>query len=340
MDILAGQGNKSLGHQEIDDDWVFTLKRIPVSKRWFGFSIRVYLFLLKNYSSYDWIMIPREKKNILLILFSFFLRFGLYRNQKTRLFSYNHPFFGNKFSDGFEAKLLRFFYKWYDKTIFYTKASRDKALEKGLISQEKAGWANNTLDSHEIEKYYQFEYPDFENPAMLYIGRLIESKKIDVFFDYYHALNNKIIKSGKYLSVDIVGDGPLRSDVLKHSQENRNIRYHGTVNDQKSLSQIFRRASFVFIPGLSGLSINHAFLYGRPYVTMVSNGHGPEIDYLKHDTNGFILSGTFEENLNLLLALLTDKMKLKGMCKEAYSTGKSLSIDHWCDQVCRSLDIK
>ena len=50
-----------------------------------------------------------------------------------------------------------------------------------------------------------------------------------------------------------------------------------------------KKASLVFVPGLSGLSINHAFAYGRPYATFSAERHGPEINYLINGVNGFII---------------------------------------------------
>ena len=80
--------------------------------------------------------------------------------------------------------------------------------------------------------------------------------------------------------------------------------------------------SAVFVPGLSGLSVNHAFAYGRPYITKDLPGHGPEISHLIDGKNGYLLKNTFLKNVEKIVKLLVDYELLSTFCKNAKQTGK------------------
>ena len=91
----------------------------------------------------------------------------------------------------------------------------------------------------------------------------------------------------------------------------------------------------VFIPGHSGLSINHAFSYGRPYFTIETDGHGPEIAYIETGINGFLLGSNKTKNLYMIEKyLLNDNSKL---CLNAFNKGNELSIENWCERFYSSL---
>ena len=79
------------------------------------------------------------------------------------------------------------------------------------------------------------------------------------------------------------------------------INWHGTLIDEADIAPIMKNASLVFIPGHSGLSVNHAFSYGRPYITLQGPSHAPELEYLDENKNGFVLDGNdFEANINTI----------------------------------------
>ena len=90
-----------------------------------------------------------------------------------------------------------------------------------------------------------------------------------------------------------------------------------------------KRASIIFVPGLSGLSINHAFAYGRPYATCNSERHGPEISHLKNGINGFIIG----DNFKIIEDFLYNRKKIEEFCYSANKTSKEISIDFWLNEL-------
>jgi len=327
LTLLTGSGRVGKGDIEINEDWGFEQIKSGVPKSKFGLSSIVRKLIYKEYSNYDWILIPAEKKNLLLLYFLIFLRLF---SKKMKLISYNHPVL--KSGSGKITKtdifITKLFYSKLDRVIFYTKEACELAINKKYIHPNKAFWANNTVDDIEISKYYVFTLPPKIKISILYIGRLIPSKRVEDLVDYFKELDEL---RPDFFELHIIGDGPDSSKINDFGMNN--IFCHGTIVDEKEIAPIMKNASCVFVPGLSGLSINHAFAYGRPYITFQSNFHGPEISYLETNVNGLILSNDKKENISVLMNLLTNSNEIDIFCKSAFEKGKQLSVMKWVEQM-------
>ncbi len=338
LTVIAGEGRLGKGDLHLAGNWEFKEVAVNVSKAKFGFSSEVRKVLKDNFNDFDWILIPREKKNLVLIIYATFLRRKARKEGAyVKLISYNHPVLKSKGARStlIDKILTRFFYKLYDRIIFYSESSRNRCVNEGLIPSNKAFWANNTIDTLEVKKHYEFSYPDPTHPTLLYIGRLIPSKKIDVCIEYYFDLKEIFSGDGLSLKLIIIGDGPDAYQVKEAIKKDASIEWYGAVVDEKEISKLMKRATVVFIPGLSGLSINHAFSYGRPYFTFAGLNHGPEIDYLKNEINGILLGSSKERNIETIRQTLLQKDK--NVFDNAYESGKELSVENWKKQFLASL---
>lgn len=328
--LITGSGREGKGDLEIEGNWNFKLIKTNISKNKFGIASKVRKLIFIEFSKQDWVLIPAEKKNLILLYFLISLRFF---SKKTKLVSYNHPFLKSGVGKITKIDLFitKLFYRKLDRVIFYTKEACEIAINSKLIQSNKAFWANNTVDDIEISKYYEFSLPPKNSISILYIGRLIPSKRIGDLIDYFKVLDKK--KPGLF-ELNIIGDGPDASIIqdLKMS----NIYCHGSIIDEKEIAPFMKNASCIFVPGLSGLSINHAFAYGRPYITFQSNFHGPEIAYLDKNKNGLVLEKGKEENIEMLLDLLLNSDKIDSFCINAYEKGKQLSVKNWVEQMCQN----
>lgn len=330
--VLSGAGREKMGDKELQSDWNFEQISLSVSKRDFGKSKLVKEKLKAVFSEFDWVMIPAEKKNILLFLYARKLR---KKNNSTRLFSYNHPIFksGNGKITHLDKVLTKFYFKRLDRIVFYTERSQQWAIQNKLVSADKAFWANNTIDTIEIRKHYNYQLPPENELNLLFIGRLISSKRIPDLIRYFSVLKNKCPN----LKLDIIGDGPENTLIEAATKSDSDISWHGTIIDEAKIAPIMKKASLVFIPGHSGLSINHAFAYGRPYITLQGPSHAPELDYIDEGENGYVLDGDFESNVNTITSLLLNRNLLEQFCNEAKLKGDYLSVENWAKQMKRSL---
>lgn len=329
LSVLSGSGREGAGDEELEGDWSFQTVRVNVPKRKFGLSKAVRKALKANFKNFDWILIPAEKKNLPLFIYALYLR---KRYKGTKLFSYNHQFTKPKKGNvkKFDLFITRFIFNNLDRVIFYTEDICNKAIESKLVAPNKAFWANNTIDSVEVDKYYDFVLPPKKPVTILFIGRLIPIKRIGDLIVFFEKLCEKY--KDKFV-LEIIGDGP-QSQIVKDAQaKHDNIIWHGTLVDEAKIAPIMKNASLVFIPGLAGLSINHAFAYGRPYATFEADRHGPEISYLEHGKNGFIL----ENDTTIVEEFLNNERKIDDFCKFAYETSKSLSVNRWLEQILSAL---
>jgi len=334
LTILSGSGRQGMGDSEIEDEWAFNHIKKSVSKKEFGSSKLIRQFLKQNFKSYDWVLIPAEKKNIVLFIYALKLRL---LNKKAKLISYNHPILksGNGTVSILDRIMTKFYYLFFDRIIFYTEASYKLALSQNLITKEKAYWANNTIDTDEVKKYYQFKSPDFSYKSIVFIGRMIPSKRIDLLITYFETLQAKL--PNENLKLEVIGDGPEMSLLNEAMKLNQAIISHGILVDEAKIAPIMERAIFVFIPGHSGLSVNHAFSYGRPYITLEGSSHAPEIDYIKHGINGYIFKESFKKHIDIITELITDQNKVNAFCESAHETGEYLSVQKWVQQIKSSL---
>ncbi|WP_298900409.1 glycosyltransferase family 4 protein [uncultured Psychroserpens sp.] len=337
LTILAGTGRQGQGDLDLDENWNFNYQKLMVSKAKFGGSKEVRAYIRKHLSAFDWILIPAEKKNLLLFMFS--MRLRKRRKSNVKLFSYNHPLLKSKRGrfKAIDRELSKFFYKHLDAVVFYTEASYHLAIEENLVDPKKAYWANNTIDTKEIDTFYSFVLPPKDKLILLFIGRLIPSKRVDYFLEYTAQLETKLKQE---IFIEIIGDGPERHHVETALKQRKNVTWHGAVVDEQIISPIMSRSSLIFMPGLSGLSINHALAYGRPYATLEAERHGPEISYLKHNHNGFILPENVDQANAILVPFLSSQEQIKKFCEQAKKDNETVSIDLWIKKMKSNLLIQ
>lgn len=332
LTILSGSGRDNMGDQELDENWSFNQIKLNISKMEFGKSKLVRQYLKSMFNDFDWILVPAEKKNLSLFLYAMKHR---KENTKFRLFSYNHAQLKSKndLYGFFDHRLTKFYNKNLDRIIYYSEEACNQAIQKCLVEPEKAFWANNTVDNTQIEKYYSFQLPPEEQKTILFIGRLVPSKRIVDVIMYF----NKLKPEFQNLKLEIIGDGPEQHIVKDAIKKDTNIIWHGTLVDEALIAPIMKRSTFIFVPGLSGLSINHAFAYGRPYITLRADMHGPEISYLEDGENGYILTGNFHKDIPVVSSILEDRTKLLQFCNCAKVKGQELSVQKWVKQIKSSL---
>jgi len=100
---------------------------------------------------------------------------------------------------------------------------------------------------------------------------------------------------------------------LERLIKNDNILYLGPIHDPKDvqISKIFKMSDIFCIPGDVGLGLNQAFYWGLPVVTEAGL-QPPEINYLRHGRNGYIVpENDVDELRNKILLLLHDKNLLR-----------------------------
>lgn len=202
--------------------------------------------------------------------------------------------------------------------LLYDAERGEKFISWG-VPREKVFIAWNSIDMSEIESLRHDFTPD--RHRILYIGRLIREKKVDLairaFAKAAGRLNEQII-------LTIIGDGPEKQALIDLATDlgiSHHVEFAGAMYDQKPLSELFNTALISVSPGGIGLSCMHSFGYGVPVVVADNEPHGPEFSAIRDRYNGRIFhSGDVEGFADIIVSILTDFSELSNMSRNAVET--------------------
>lgn len=215
-------------------------------------------------------------------------------NRNYKIVAWTHGYYrGNR--NGFKAKTLERALKRADGILFFSEDMIEYYKNKGF-DEEKMFYTDNTLNTDKISaikdslseseiKGLRNKYRLNNRKVIIFVGRIIKSKRLNI-----------LLKAMKWLKENcaeipflfIIGDGPQKnilkneySDILKN-----NISWEGKIIQENKIAPYFKLAEISVMPGKTGLSVNHSFAYGVPYITTDSDIHAPEIILLKEGVNG------------------------------------------------------
>lgn len=191
-----------------------------------------------------------------------------------------------------------------DVLLCYTDVIAEQ-LENALDGSQRVFVARNALDTRILDQQFhvlskegkiqvraRLELPN--KPTILYLGRLIESKRVDSMIRAVATLND----FGAVAT--IIGDGP-EMDNLKRLAASLgvSVTFTGALHDMAESAPFIYSADVLAIPGPVGLAVNHAFAFGVPIVTPVASGpgrlHGPEGSYIESGINGVLATDAAPE---------------------------------------------
>jgi glycosyltransferase involved in cell wall biosynthesis len=188
----------------------------------------------------------------------------------------------------FRNLLFNYMMWLHDGLILY---SADLLKNVPKRERHKAFPANNTLNfedfpvvkesKEEIKRQLAIPF----GKVVLFAGRMgVEGgrKRVDHLIEIFRDVE------GRDVGLVIVGSG-MKAE-WKARMNPKTTVYLGEIHDPSNyqISRIFKMSDVCAIPGHVGLSLNQAFYFGLPVVTE-EGLHPPEIGYLKHGRNGFIV---------------------------------------------------
>lgn len=157
---------------------------------------------------------------------------------------------------------------------------------------------------------------------LVYVGRIEEIKNPI----WVVKVVERLRKQDLPVRAVFVGDG----QILPHLQEvvkslpydTRNaIRFIGRVSVEE-VDLYLRAGDITVMPGMTGLAIVHSFADGRPFITIQSTYHGPEIAYLKHGVNGLMADANMEAFCDAVESLVINSEARKKMGTAAFDYAK------------------
>ena len=290
------------------------------------------LIKLLNPSNYDLVILPEGIlyfSNYMVMLRCWWKRvpFGLYTH------GYNFQRKSSRISFYIE-KVRGFMHRRCDVLIVYSEKGYKHLVENNGVLPACVFIARNTLNIERIVKHIlTFTSKDIKRCRMelgaspvdvllAYVGRIDPMKNPDWVVETVIRLRQK----GLPVRAVFIGDGKMLSLLMEKierlSYEIRDaIRFVGQVSVE-NVDLYLLASDITVMPGMTGLAIVHSFAVGRPYVTIQSTYHGPEIAYLKHGVNGLMADANMEAFCDAVEYLVINSEARKKMGISAFNYSK------------------
>ena len=151
-----------------------------------------------------------------------------------------------------------------------------------------------------------------QRDQFLFVGRLVEPKGLRILLDAAQRSTFRLT---------IIGDGPMREEVIEHAKNNPRVTYLGTQNSDTVISHMKTCTALIF-PALwyetLPLTVLEAFSTGTP---VISSTRGPLRDLVQHGVNGLLFEPENNRGLDKCIEdILQGKMDVDMMSKRARET--------------------
>lgn len=188
----------------------------------------------------------------------------------------------------------KIFYKLLTGYFTYGEGGRNRLVELG-VDEQKIRVIYNSLNEgvnpEEIEKLKSsvyFEYFKNSAPVLIFIGRLIPSKKLEWIIE---AMKNHR-RVGLNYNLMIIGTGSdedkLRLLTKQYGLEER-VWFYGACYDESKLNELLYNADLCVSPGEVGLTALHTMSYGTPVISHDNfEKQGPEYETIRNEETGLL----------------------------------------------------
>jgi glycosyltransferase involved in cell wall biosynthesis len=185
-------------------------------------------------------------------------------------------------------------YRFASGYLVYTEGGRSE-LQRLSMPPKRIGVLRNTIDIENEMRLSALVTGEpisdccrelgvrTESVKLLYFGRLIPAKRIDLLINYARTC----MIHNKNVDVIIFGHGSQKPELLRLANGLSNVVFHS--HDDMKLARAFRISAAVVVPGYLGLAVTHGFAHGIPTLTRQGQYHSPEIEYLEDNVSGLLL---------------------------------------------------
>jgi len=281
-------------------------------------------------SKYDTIILGGDMYNL-----SIWLSAVISRLRKKKVVFWSHGFYGNEL---FLKKLIRHvFYCISNDHLLYSELAKERMIKKGF-KKENLHVVYNSLEFKNQNRFYKKLKKEkntisfFENnslPLLIYTGRLIKEKKVDLLINAVIELNNE----DKKYNLLIVGDGPKRQylESLLKKSSSHNIFFYGSCYNEEEISRLIFFSNLMVSPGNIGLAAIHSLTYGTPVLTHNNLlNQMPEVESIKENINGNLFIENSLESLKLeikkSISFNFNKKKCRKIVKKKYNANFQIKV--------------
>jgi len=170
-------------------------------------------------------------------------------------------------------------------------------------------------------------------PLGLYCGSLYPDKRLDLLADAAERIHAAL----PGFRLVVIGDGPSRG-MLEARLAGRPWARCVGVKKGAEKAAYFRRATAILSPGAVGLHVLDAFCAGLPLFTTANARHGPEIAYLEHGANGFVLADDATAYADAVIAILRDPARHAAVAAAARASARAYTLDNMVRNFARGIE--
>jgi glycosyltransferase involved in cell wall biosynthesis len=329
-DLIYGQAddNDTAKRDNKDIVWASKLKNL-----YFSFwSMKIVWQPIGRYlGKYDLIIIGQENGIVSNYIIQFFFRF---KTQKIAFFGHGRNFQSPNRNSSAE-KWKAFWATKVDWWFAYTDETR-KHVESLGFPPERITVFNNSIDTLQLQE--QFSSITIAEKTALRLELGISSENVAVYVGgiYHEKRVRFMIESAKLVRAKvsdfhflIIGGGVEQNLFEAAAKEFDWIHYVGPKFEREkaaymSLSKIF------YMPGLVGLGVLDAFVFGTPIVTTAYPLHSPEFAYIENGSNGVVVDNweSPEAYADAVAEVLTDKNLHEKLVRGAKLSLSNFSIEN------------
>jgi len=196
------------------------------------------------------------------------------------------PEIASRFTRKLKKKVERVFFNSVDQVITYS--SKAVGYFKDLGVNVPMNIAYNGIDTDlyhhskdEILEAARLLKPSGGQKIFLYVGGLFQEKNVDLLIESFKVVHNE----NPAIILWIIGSGPMLNDLKNRVQHEgiNDIVFWGRI--EKGVDVYFAAVDFLVLPGVGGLALNQAMLWGTPCI--VSEADGTEDDLVFDTITGF-----------------------------------------------------
>jgi glycosyltransferase involved in cell wall biosynthesis len=233
---------------------------------------------------------------------------------KRAVILWGHGFSSRRSSSSVWKTIRIWMARLSDAVIFYSENGKASFTRFG-IPDRKLFVAHNAIDVYGIHRLlHQNVVEGNEKRHVLYVGRLISTKRVDVLVEGFQKALDSLPVETKLI---IIGDGPERARLAALVQDYRisdRVEFTGEILDDVELATFFQTGLVTVSPGYIGLSVIHSLAFGVPVLAADDEAHSPESEVLVQGRNcEFFKAGNADSLAGKLMIMLRHRERLVEM---------------------------
>jgi len=300
-------------------------------------SDRVWQTFFWEARKYDMVITDTYVKNLTYFSVNFWKLFGV----KRGFWGHTHDQItmpaempiGKKFVEALKLHIIQL----ADVFFAYTQSERNWLVAQGF-PENRIVVLNNTIDIlQERRTYLQLKGQRQELRAkhkadgremILYLGRLMDRKRLDLLFDGFQNLYEK--RPSALLILAGGGPGLPQAKEFAERLGSQAVRVYGPV-DEPTAQELLTISDVFCLPGQIGLAPLRALCFDLPIVAVRVSYHAPEVEYLNENNALLLPEDASPRDLAEALERTLDQYKTPAQRDQLYPTISHLTMENMVD---------